>query len=168
MPIAEMEPPEERLPTKFLPSPGRRRRGKALCWSIAAVCALMTVTSCGSQPPLPPKPAMVTVKITEYRFDYPDIPSGRVVFRVVNRGRLEHRLALIPLPEDFPSIRVQLSGSTRRAVNPLASLPNLPPGSTTTFAADLARGRYALVDFLADRDGVSFARKGAASEFRVR
>ena len=145
----------------------RRISGKAVCSSLAAAAAV-TGLSCGeSDRPLPPSAQTVTVKVREGSFDYPRIPAGRVVFRVVNTGRADHQLALVPLPESFPPIQEQLRGKRRRVVNPLASVPDLRPGARATFAADLEAGRYAFVDFTVDRDGVSHARKGEASEFRI-
>ncbi len=105
----------------------------------------------------------------EYRFELPaSIPRGRVTFRVVNAGRMPHSIALIPLPAGFPPIAEQLRGKTRRAVSTLAGVPPLRPGQSDTFAVDLEPSRYALVCFLVGRDGVSNARRGMASEFRVR
>ena len=143
-------------------------RVKRLGASMCAALALMGATSCGSGAPLPPIPPMVTVKIREYHVAYPAIPAGRVVFRVVNEGRQYHRLALIPLPAGFPPIRQQLNGNTRRIVNPIVSLPDIAPGSSTTVAADLTSGRWAFVDFSVNPQGRSNARLGVASEFRVR
>jgi len=103
------------------------------------------------------------------RLDYNHVvPGGRVVFRVVNAGRSTHRLALFPLPEDFPPIAEQLQGTERRPITPFAGVPDHLPGETATFAVDLEPGhRYAMVDFSEDADGVSQALKGMTSEFRT-
>jgi hypothetical protein len=42
------------------------------------------------------------------------------------------------------------------------------PGKSDAFAVDLAPGRYAMVDFVRDREGVINGLKGMNSEFRVR
>jgi len=113
---------------------------------------------------------VVTMRdIGGHRLDYnPVIPGGRVVFKVVNAGSLPHRLALFPLPEDFPPIAEQLTGAERRPITPFAGVPDHLPGQTATFAVDLSPGRrYAMVDFGDDEDGVSLALKGMSSEFRT-
>lgn len=121
---------------------------------------------------LPAAPPTVVVTMRDvggYRIDYnPVIPAGRVVFKVVNAGRLVHRLALLPLPEDFPPIDEQLHGSERQTLTPFAGVPDHLPGETATFAVDLAPAqRYALVCFAEDPDGGSHALMGMNSEFRT-
>jgi len=104
----------------------------------------------------------------EYHFDHPpQVPAGRVVFRVHNGGSVTHEAILVALPEDVPPIDQQLRSATRVGVDTIATLRNRAPGSNGTFAADLTTGRYAFVCFLMDPDGVSHALKGMASEFRV-
>lgn len=140
-------------------------------WLLAGLAALpLVAASCGSQePPLPRRPAAVDVSLREYRFDYkPPMSSGRAVFRVRNDGKLTHELVLLPLPKDFPPIEQQLGGKRRRSVGTLAFLKPLRPGKTGVFAVDLQPGRYAMVCFLNGSDGISHARKGMASEFRIR
>ncbi|HUP69602.1 MAG TPA: hypothetical protein VM142_07265 [Acidimicrobiales bacterium] len=114
-------------------------------------------------------PPEITLTMTEYRFELSrPVPRGRVVFRVANRGRVPHRLVLVPLPADFPPIAEQIAGTDRRNVEPLAGIPDRPPGATGAFAVDLRPGRYALVCFIADVDGRTHAQKGMAEEFRLR
>lgn len=103
----------------------------------------------------------------DYRFNYdPDIPSGRVVFRIHNAGDVPHQVTLFPLPEDVPPIDEQLRGEQRRFVEPFADIYERPPGDTGTFAVDLEPGtRYAMVCFLEAKDGELHWRKGMVSEF---
>lgn len=138
-----------------------------------AAAALLAGTVGGCAPPQgsppPPRPPVVNVVMEEYSFtlDRP-VPAGRVVFQVRNEGTTGHDLVLAPLAEDIPPIHEQLRGEERRFVEPLAGIPSRPPGATGTFAVDLAPGRYALLCFEADPDGVVHARKGMARELRVR
>ncbi len=141
----------------------------------AGVAASLTIaiTACsaaGSGIRALPAPAPeVNVRLREYSIDYDHaVPAGRVVFRVQNDGSILHQVTLLPLPEDVPPIEVQIHGTDRRSIQPLADLHPRPPGTTGAFAADLVAGqRYALVDFLRDADGHSHAFKGMASEFRA-
>lgn len=117
---------------------------------------------------LPPSPPRFDVVMTDNRFEHPaTAPIGRLVFRVTNAGAVEHSLVLVSLAEDVPPIVEQLRSPERRGVPTFAKLPPRPPGSEDTFAVELAAGRYALVCFVTDPDGVSHAAKGMASEFRV-
>jgi len=107
--------------------------------------------------------------MTEYRFAHaPQMPQGRVLFTINNKGKLYHRLSLAPLPPGFPPIAQQVRGSVRRSVSTLASIPDRGPGRTASLAVDLSPGRYAFLCYVIDEDGKSHAGKGMVSEFRVR
>lgn len=136
----------------------------------AAVAIVAALTACSAPIELPPAPATVGVRMTEYRFtlDGP-VPVGRVVLTARNAGAVEHELSLIAIPEDFPlTIGEQVRGSTRQAFPTKALVPPRPPGSGGEFAVDLAPGRYALVCFVKATDGESHAVKGMTVEVRVR
>lgn len=143
----------------------------SLGWAIISLLGLI-VSSCGGDgedAPLPPPPRTVQVQMREYGFRYDrSIGPGRTVFRARNTGRLRHELVLIPLPKSFPPIGVQLRSKTRQVIAPLAHLQPVRPARSGTFAVDLAPGRYAMVSFVTNRDGMSDALKGMSSEFRVR
>lgn len=141
---------------------------------VAAAVLACAVGGCTSSsagpPPLPPGPQVVAVSLREYAFDRPDaIPAGRVVFRFVNGGRIEHQPDLLPLSEELPPIDQQLRGEARAAVTPFAGVPPRPPGTSGTFAVNLVPGRrYALICFARDPDDdESHALQGMASEFRA-
>jgi hypothetical protein len=152
--------------------------GLALTVGVIATGVVMSGgTTAHSRAPLPPAPPTVLVTMREYRFDFnaASIHRGRVIFKVVNDGKLVHRLVLIPLPEGFPPIEEQLRGTERRSVQEAVAIRNLEPpgkgqqhGMTESFAFDLQPGRYAFVSLYIDPDGVSQALKGMANEFRVR
>ena len=147
---------------------GRRQRWESEAW----VALLLLLASCvvggAARSVLPPPPGAVQVKMREYAFDYSKaIAPGRVVFRVTNVGRLSHSLTLVSLPEEFPPLDEQLHSDTRRAAATIARLPARSAGSTGTFAVDLQPGRYGLVCFVQDDDGIIHALKGMNSEFRV-
>ncbi len=133
----------------------------------------LLATSCvlggsSSSAPLPPAPPTVTVTMRDYRFETPgQVPRGRVVFRVENEGTMNHALTLVSLPEDYPPIDEQLRSDVRRGAPTIARVPSWPPGHGSTFAVDLAPGRYAMVCFVTDPDGVIHGRKGMSAEVRV-
>ena len=104
----------------------------------------------------------------EYAFEHlPTAPSGRVVVQVDNVGQRSHQMVLVKLPEDLPPLAEQLRSETRQAVETLVNLLERPPGSRDLIAVDLDAGRYGLVCFLLDPDGVQHHAKGMSSEFRV-
>jgi hypothetical protein len=147
-----------------------RRCGVAATVGLAAAVALGSCASGRAGSALPRTPqSKLLVTMDEYRLEYKTpVPSGRVVFRVVNAGRRPHRLTLLPLPEDVPPIDQQLRGHKRRVIAPLGNLPELAPGSTNTFAVDLAPDqRYALIDFSPGPGGRSNALLGMTSEFHA-
>lgn len=142
----------------------RRHQVLRLAASVAAL------TACSAPVELPPAPATVGVRMTEFRFalDGP-VPAGRVVLTARNAGTVDHELSLIAIPEDFPlTIGEQVRGSTRQAFPTKALIPHRPPGSGGEFAVDLVPGRYALVCFVNAPDGESHAVKGMTVEVRVR
>ncbi len=149
---------------------GRRRPILAVAVTAALAVAAPGLASCGDERPVPRIPqAVVDLTIKEYRFDYRrPVPAGRVVFRVVNAGRQVHRVSMLELPEDFPRLERQLRGKTRRSLLPFAGIGGLSPGTSNTFAVDLARGRrYAFIDVGPAPGGRSNALLGLASEFRA-
>lgn len=122
-----------------------------------------------ARPAAPPAPPVVTVTMVDHKFEFdPDIPAGRVVFRITNAGKAPHHLIMFPVPEDLPPIDEQLKGTQRRSVEPFASIYDRAPGDTGTFAVDLVPGRrYAMVCSVQDEDGKPHWRNGMATEFRT-
>jgi len=106
--------------------------------------------------------------MSEYRFEHGPIPRGRVVLQAVNRGRIVHRMSVVPLPADLPPILEQLRGTDRVVLSTLAAVPDTPPGAGAAVAVDLGPGRYAFICFITDTDARSHALMGMAAEFNVR
>lgn len=132
---------------------------------LAAACT----EKAASGRPVPPTPPVVQIALDEYEFRYPEqVPGGRVVFRIANRGRLEHELTLVPLDADVPPIAEQLRSGDRRVVRPIARVPPRRPGQNGSFAVDLApHERYAFVCYVRSPDGQAHASLGMGSEFRT-
>ncbi len=150
----------------------RGRWTKSIRWAgivaIVVVVAGLALRRPTVPKPAPPSPHVVVVSMQEYSLHFePTIPSGRVVFRFENEGRMNHRPILVPLNEDLPPIDEQLRGTNRRASRPFAAVRSLAPGERGTFAVDLIPGqRYAIVDFEQGPDNQIHALKGMAKEFR--
>ncbi len=138
----------------------------------ATAVAVVAAAACVSEHPRAPLPApvpVVTVTMTEYSFQLDRaVPSGRVVFRMRNVGRLAHSATLLPLPEDLPPIQVQLQGTERRYLAPFAGVPERPPDTSRSFAVELQPGvRYAMICYTIDPDRQNHASKGMSTEFRT-
>ncbi len=137
-----------------------------------AVLVVVLAPGCGrpSGAALPPAPATIAVTMAEYRFvTKPFVTAGRVQFRVKNHGRIPHQVDLVRLPDDLVpgGLDAQLRSAKRRPVNLVSSVAAERPGEATVFAADLVPGRYGLVCFLTDADGVTHARKGMSAELEA-
>lgn len=103
------------------------------------------------------------------RFEHPaELPRGRVVLRIVNAGSSVHKLTLAPLHKDYPPVAEQLKGTQRRAISTVAATAAQAPGAATSFAVDLGPQRYGVFCLIIEADGTDHARKGMASEFRVK
>lgn len=136
----------------------------------AAVPAMVWATSC-EQPasaPLPPGRPVIDLIMRDYAFDYATpVPSGQVLFRVLNAGRVNHRLILVPIPDEFPTLDELLESTEGRIVTPLVGIPDRPPGGEDSFAVFLPPGRYGIICFTRTEDGQPHSKKGMFSEFRV-
>lgn len=150
------------------PRRGTPRRRWAPLAFVAAI-GVLALPGCSDKASLPASPARVEISMRESQFDYkPPASRGRTVFHVSNAGTHEHELVLVSLPKDLPPIQEQLRSKSRKSVGTVAFVKPLPPGKSAVFALDLQRGRYAMVCPLKSPDGMSYARKGMASEFSVR
>lgn len=143
---------------------GRRFVAVAVVVAAASGCTPSTSREAPASAPV------VDVGMNEYEFSFDagDVGAGRVVFRARNLGRLDHELLLAELPEDLPPLAEQLQSDKRRPLSNVGRVSLRRPGTTGTFAADLAPGRYAMICFVRDPDGDLHAIKGMAREFSVR
>jgi len=108
--------------------------------------------------------------MTEYAFSYRPPPhSGRLVLRATNSGRLDHEMVVVKVPDDLArTIDQQLHSDQRLPLPTVVALVNRHPGTTSSFALDLAPGRYAMLCLVREPgDPQEHALKGMNSEFRV-
>lgn len=153
----------------------RARRAFAL--SATALAVALSTISCAEagrqdvpEGYVPPRPATVTVTMSEYRFVFARrLPPGRVVFKVVNGGQLPHRLSLLALPDGSPPIGELVKAPGGLTIAPMAQMPELAPGGAGgSFAVDLQPGRrYAMVSLRPSPDGTPEALLGMVAEIRT-
>lgn len=156
------------------PTARSRRRPAALLLLIvvlgAGTSALVSARFERRAPRSGVAPQAIDVIMTEYAFSFtPPAHGGRTVVRVRNNGKETHKLDLVPLPDDFPPIDVQVKSSSPRGATPFVELPVARPGDRQTIAVDLVAGqRYAMVCILPSPSRQSHARLGQNAEFRPR
>lgn len=133
------------------------------------ISASLAACSAPDGRPLPPSVPVMQIAMSEYHFEHePTAPGGRVVLRVANNGRLDHAMTLLHLPPDFDlPVQALFNDGTKRTFPTTAQVFRRPPGARATLAVDLQPGRYALICFVEDADGIAHVRKGMLSEFRV-
>lgn len=143
--------------------------------ALVGLLASVIFGGCGGGPApettvLPPRPQMVQVTASEYRFHHVShVTKGRVVIRMENAGTRSHQLVLVELPADIKgSLDDQLHSGERRPVHSVQIMPAVASNKQGVFAVDLPAGRYGFICFLTDSDGMSHALKGMNSELRVR
>ena len=86
-----------------------------------------------------------------------------------NVGRIEHKLTLVPLPDDFPPVDVQRKRvDDPKIVDPVAGTLPVQPGDSASFAVDLAPVRYGVYCFIVEPKGRQHYRIGMVAEFRAR
>lgn len=138
-------------------------------WTLAAALAGgLLHAGCSKEAALPNDPAEVSVTMDEYSFAlHGSARPGRVVFDFRNDGALKHEAVLVVLPPDVAPLREQLASDSRVTVDTLAAVPPRTPRSTGLFAADLAPGRYGIICFVLDDDGVDHSSKGMSAEIIV-
>ena len=146
----------------------RRAARAALAAGLALAAPSCVAGDRSAAQPLPPPAATVAATLHDYRFELSgELPMGRVIVEVANRGTMNHALTLIEVPDDVASLDEQLRGGERRGVGTIARVPARPPGDGTRFAVDLRPGRYGLICLVADADGLTHGQKGMNLEFRV-
>jgi uncharacterized cupredoxin-like copper-binding protein len=136
---------------------------------VLLVAALvMSAPACsGDKAANPVGPRYLDVAMSEFRFEVAgNFESGRTVLNIRNVGQAPHEFILEELPTDFPPLDEQIRSPRRRGLPTLAFVRR-EPGASRTLAVDLAPGRYAIVCFIRDADGISHALKGMNAELRV-
>jgi uncharacterized cupredoxin-like copper-binding protein len=153
----------------------RRRRAVATGHLSAAVLAAVVLTSCSTGDTksayLPPPVPIVTVNMSEYRFDVSSsgtLPAGRVVFRLAAVGEEAHTPFLVALDDGASPIAQYLLETDRPTIKGFANVSQVAPGAIGTFAVDLEPGRrYALVCNFRAPDGHIHAELGETWEARA-
>lgn len=150
----------------------RRRRRPDVAALVLLLLVVAGPAGCGpgraDEAPLPDAPATVEVGLDEYAFDVPEtVPPGRTVFQVTNHGDEAHELVLLRLPDEAGQLGELLGSSTPRALPPTYVVPAREPGQSGEFVVELEPGRYGLVCFLEDADGVRHDQHGMFAEFEV-
>ncbi len=122
--------------------------------------------------PAPRPPLVVTVVARDYRFELPaTLPAGLTTFRLVNRGRRVHHLALLRLPRGrtLAEVRAALTagGAEPRWLTDAGGPNALDPGNEAEVVVELQPGRYVLACFVPAADGAPGLAHGMLRELTV-
>ncbi len=127
-------------------------------------------------PPAPTWPGagegIVTVVASDYRFELPGtLPAGPTIFRLLNRGKQVHHLALLRLPpgRTLAEVRAALArGGAEPTWLTDEGGPNaLDPGSAGEVVVELRPGEYVLACFVPAGDGEPSLAHGMLRELIV-
>ena len=107
-----------------------------------------------------PEGGQLTVTGVDYAFqvDPTTLPAGETEVTFANDGKEEHQLIMARLSEDSPPIDELLKMSEKESGKYLEEEFNqaekpIKTGESTTFTADLSAGTYAMVCFVANKEG---------------
>jgi hypothetical protein len=120
----------------------------------------------------PNPPREVVVHAGDYSFHAPDtIPAGLTRIRFLNQGHEPHHLQLARLSEGH-TVGDLLDAAAKGDLTPAWATyvggPNVPrPGAPGEVAVNLAPGNYAMLCFIASRDGVRHFAKGMLRSLTV-
>ncbi len=149
--------------------------------SCGALLGLAAVLGCRSErgtpagdatPPAASTPNVVTFTATDYAFNGPaEIPAGRTVIRLANKGKEPHHMVIIRMEQDrtYDSLLAALRQPgpppswTRMLGGPIAGDPG-DEGSTEHL---LTPGQYAVICFIPSADGKPHFTKGMVSGLKV-
>jgi hypothetical protein len=112
------------------------------------------------------------MKEFEFDFDKSQITDGNFAFKVHNGGDQVHEVIVASIPDDLDLAAAVQSNTQPEGVTQVALGGPVSPGKDTTVVFDkpLDPGRYALLDFIPDRDDanhVPHAKKGMYTDFTV-
>lgn len=118
--------------------------------------------------PLPPRPRLVGVLMSEYEFTHRgQVSPGRAVVRLKNVGDVQHEAVVVRLPDDLQvGLDEELRAPDKRAVATIVHV-GARPGETRVFALDLFPGRYGMICFVREADGTQHFERGMNSELTV-
>jgi len=115
---------------------------------------------------------VVDLALSEYAFTFDEtaIPDdGNFAFQASNIGGDEHEVAVVKVPEDLDIEAAVQSDEEPEGVVDIAFAGPLAPGteSGVVFESPLEPGRYAMVCFITDAEGIPHAANGMWSEFTI-
>jgi len=116
-------------------------------------------------------PPVVVVTASEYAFDAPDsIEAGPTTFHLVSRGREEHFMGIVRIPEPhtYEEFKHALAPSTMASwATSVGGVGTLDPGGEATTTIDLSPGLYAMLCDMEDPHGTQHMLEGMVHALRV-
>ena len=133
--------------------------------SMLAAVALV-VAACGGDD----EPAQLTITATDFAFAVDgDLKPGTTEIRLDNDGQFDHHVQLLRIDGDqtVQEAIAAVEGPPPPWVTAYGGVSWLAPGESATVVDSLPAGRYALVCFFDDPDGVPHFAKGMVAEFTL-
>jgi hypothetical protein len=132
-----------------------------------------SLQSCGEEAVVAaPDAEQITVIATDYAFDIPAVPTGKVAFTMENAGDEPHFMYVVKLNEGATlaeALEAEAAGEDpdRFVAEEIGGSSTVGPGQTSVLNADLTPGTYGMLCFVSAPEGAPHAALGMAEEFTV-
>ena len=124
----------------------------------------LAAAACGGED----KPEPLTITATDFAFAIDgELTLGTTEIRLENDGQFEHHVQLLRIDGD-QTVEEALEGEPPQWLTPYGGVALLAPGESATVVDRLPAGRYALICFVDEPDGVPHFAKGMVAELTLR
>jgi hypothetical protein len=119
-----------------------------------------------------PDAEQIAVVATDYAFDIPEVPTGKVAFTMENAGEEPHFMFVVKLNEGATlaeALEAEAAGEDpdQFVEEEVGGSSTVGPGQTSVLNAELTPGTYGMLCFVSAPDGAPHAALGMAQEFTV-
>jgi hypothetical protein len=132
-----------------------------------------SLQSCGEEAVVAaPDAEQITVIATDYAFDIPEVPAGKVAFTMENAGDEPHFMYVVKLNEGATlaeALEAEAAGEDPEqfVAEDVGESSTVGPGQTSVLNTELTPGTYGMLCFISAPEGASHAALGMAEEFTV-
>lgn len=144
----------------------RAKRTGHVASAILGALALFAAACGGDE-----EPEQLTITATDFAFAVEgELTPGTTEIRLENDGQFEHHVQLLRIDGDqtVEEAIEAIEGEPPDWLTPYGGVAPLAPGESATVVDRLPAGRYALVCFIDEPDGVPHFAKGMVAEFTLR
>jgi hypothetical protein len=114
----------------------------------------------------------ISVIATDYAFEIPEVPAGKVAFTMENAGDELHFMYVVKMNEGATlaeALEAEAAGDDPEqfVAEDIGESSTVGPGQTSVLNAELTPGTYGMLCFISSPDGAPHAALGMAEEFTV-